>query len=256
MAATLSAVPLSAANGGELRAGLPIPGLVVIASSTATPWTSPPISSSTSRVLYFASGEGTVAATTPGVDAPTSFKLTQPTVMVLPLGGSVCVTPAANAPIVVMELRWQLLPEEVAAAQLSEASLRCYWQPYSTARTYKESIKSANTTSRTLVPVGVTPRFSMGSVETSGPDAVGAHSHPMLEQLFLGLEGSEQTVTADGEECVLAGLQVLHIPLGSMHGVRVEDGKHLHYIWMDFFFDQAAGAKWISDMHTDDAAAV
>jgi quercetin dioxygenase-like cupin family protein len=99
--------------------------------------------------------------------------------------------------------------------------------------TYGEAIKSAKTTSRTLLPKDVVPRMSIGTVETIGPDKVAPHAHPMLEQFFLGLEGNDIVVHADGAQTALGANTLLHIPLGSSHGAEVAEGKKLHYVWMD-----------------------
>lgn len=110
-----------------------------------------------------------------------------------------------------------------------------YFQPYSLCSTYREAIKSNRTVNRTLLPEGLTPRFCMGSVQTSGPDRVGEHAHPMLEQFFFGLPGNDCVVTADGLCAPFGENILLHIPSGSTHGVVVEEGRELHYIWMDLF---------------------
>ena len=112
---------------------------------------------------------------------------------------------------------------------------------------YREAIKSPKTVSRTLLPENYVPRMAMGTVETTGPDTVGAHRHPMLEQLFLGLRGNDITVTADEARANLKGLAILHIPLGSNHGAQVEAGRKLHYVWMDFFMAKE-GQEWLK-MH-------
>lgn len=112
---------------------------------------------------------------------------------------------------------------------------------------YREAIKSPKTTSRTLLPENYVPRMAVGTVETSGPDRVGAHRHPMLEQLFLGLKDNDITVTADDARAHLPEFTLLHIPLGSNHGAEVEAGKHLHYVWMDFFAAKE-GQQWLQ-MH-------
>ncbi len=109
---------------------------------------------------------------------------------------------------------------------------------------YGEAIKSAKTVSRTLLPENYVPRMAMGTVETTGPDAVAPHRHAMLEQLFLGLKGNDITVTADAERAALGEFTILHIPLGSFHGAQVREGKRLHYVWMDFFADKA-GQEWL-----------
>jgi len=112
---------------------------------------------------------------------------------------------------------------------------------------YREAIKSPKTTSRTLLAENFVPRVALGTVETTGPDAVGAHRHPMLEQLFLGLQGNDINVTADAATARLTAFDILHIPLGSNHGAQVAAGKKLHYIWMDFFMTKE-GQDWLK-MH-------
>lgn len=113
--------------------------------------------------------------------------------------------------------------------------------------TYGEAIKSKKTTSRTLLPENYVPRVAMGTVETTGPDIVGAHSHPMLEQLFLGLKDNDITVIAGDAKANLTAFSLLHIPLGSNHGAEVAAGKKLHYVWMDFFTTKE-GQEWLK-MH-------
>jgi hypothetical protein len=111
---------------------------------------------------------------------------------------------------------------------------------------YGEAIKSRKTVSRTLLPENYVPRVAMGTVETTGPDAVGAHRHPMLEQLFLGLNGNDITVVADSARANLTPFSMLHIPSASMHGSEVSQGKKLHYIWMDFFATRE-GQEWLKN---------
>ena len=60
----------------------------------------------------------------------------------------------------------------------------------------------------------------------------------MLEQLFFGLKMNDCTVTADGIEATFKENTLLHIPLGSRHGVVVKEGNMLNYIWMDLFRSQ------------------
>ncbi|MBL7696938.1 MAG: right-handed parallel beta-helix repeat-containing protein [Chitinophagaceae bacterium] len=110
-----------------------------------------------------------------------------------------------------------------------------YFVDYTKSRQYREAIKSEKTISRMILPEGIVPRFCMGSVETTGPDEIGAHTHPMLEQLFFGLANNDCVVTADGIKAGFRENMLLHIPLGSRHGVKVHDGKRLNYIWMDHF---------------------
>ena len=112
---------------------------------------------------------------------------------------------------------------------------------------YTEKIKSPNTISRTVLPGGIIPRVALGTVEAMGPDSVGAHSHPMLEQLFLGLENNDITVHADKASNKMGAFSLLHIPLGSTHWVDVAEGSKMNYMWMDFFLTKA-GEVWL-DTH-------
>ena len=109
---------------------------------------------------------------------------------------------------------------------------------------YSEAIKSSKTVSRTLLPENYVPRMAVGTVETTGPDRVERHKHPMLEQLFLGLKENNATVTADNDTTTFPPLSMLHIPLGSMHGSQVSAGNKLYYVWMDFFTTRE-GQEWL-----------
>ncbi|WP_297089314.1 hypothetical protein [uncultured Draconibacterium sp.] len=109
---------------------------------------------------------------------------------------------------------------------------------------YTEKIKSPNTVSRTVLPEGVIPRVALGTVEAPGPDEVGAHKHPMLDQLFLGLTNNHVTVHADGASAAFKEYSLLHIPIGSSHWVSVDENKKMHYMWMDFFLT-IEGQEWL-----------
>ena len=110
-----------------------------------------------------------------------------------------------------------------------------YFIRYGECRQYVDDIKSEKTVSRIILPEDIVPRLCIGSVQTSGPDQVEAHTHPMLEQLFFGLAGNDVLVMADSAEVGFLEKDLLHIPLGSSHGVKVEEGNELHYVWIDIF---------------------
>ena len=120
----------------------------------------------------------------------------------------------------------------------SQQGVLPYYIEYAECKKYSESIKSEKTISRMILNEDIVPRLCIGSVETSGPDEVAAHTHPMLDQLFFGLSGNDCMVMADNAESRFLENDLLHIPLGSMHGVSVEAGKHLHYIWIDLFHSE------------------
>ncbi len=129
--------------------------------------------------------------------------------------------------------------------QSFDLSLRdFYFAKFENCKPYTEEIKSPDTISRTVLPSGIIPRVALGTVESKGPDKVGEHAHPMLEQLFLGLENNNITVHADDSFCKMGEYSLLHIPLGSKHWVEVEKGCKMNYMWMDFFLTKA-GEKWL-----------
>lgn len=133
-------------------------------------------------------------------------------------------------------------------AEADSLSLRneldIYFKKFSECRAYTEKIKSPKTVSRTLLPEGHAARLAMGTVETTGPDGVGAHEHPMLDQLFLGLADNDSMVFADDTKTRFSAFTLLHIPLGSRHWVEVESDRRMYYVWMDFFLNKE-GLDWL-----------
>ena len=119
---------------------------------------------------------------------------------------------------------------------------------YSAARAYKEDCKSERTTSRMILEDGIIPRFALGSVESDGPDSVLEHEHANVDQFFFSLPGTDCYLTVSGESLVFPEKTAMHIPLGSSHGVRVEEGKKLHYLWCDFYLDETT-SDYIRSAH-------
>lgn len=126
----------------------------------------------------------------------------------------------------------------------AEKKYDIFFTKFSDCEAYTEKIKSPNTVSRTVLPENIIPRVALGTVEAPGPDAVGAHEHAMLDQLFLGLTNNDIVVHADGASAVLKEYSLMHIPLGSSHGVTVDENKKMYYMWMDFFLTKE-GQEWL-----------
>ena len=126
-----------------------------------------------------------------------------------------------------------------------------YFKKFTDCKSYTEPIKSPQTTSRTILPNKYIPRVAMGTVKTIGPDAVGAHEHAMLEQLFLGLTDNQTIVYADEAQVDFPEYSLLHIPRGSSHSVSVKADNEMYYVWMDFFVDKD-GEEWLKTHNTDD----
>ena len=114
-----------------------------------------------------------------------------------------------------------------------------YIQEYITSTQYRDANKSDKTISREMVQQRIVPGFCMGSVESYGYDKVAQHPHPMLDQFFFSFPENDIDVLIDDFKVPMKGDTLLHIPLGSNHGVEVLDGNHMHYIWIDFFLGQA-----------------
>lgn len=119
-----------------------------------------------------------------------------------------------------------------------------YFTRFEDCEPYTEKIKSPNTISRTVLPAEIVPRVSLGTVEAMGPDEVGAHKHPMLDQLFLGLSDNDIMVHADSAFTEFKQYALLHIPIGSNHWVKVGENKKMNYMWMDFFLTKE-GEEWL-----------
>ena len=200
-----------------------------------------------SRILIIVSGDGELTDVNGWHTSVSALK----TIALEPGSRAGCTLTASDSnSIQLLELIVKSLPDDVtAAADAAARKALPFALEYKDASTYSESFKSAKTISRTLIPKGIIPRFAAGSVQVSGPDAVGEHSHPMLEQYFLGLPGCNAIVKANGETAKLCAWTLLHIPLGSTHGVTVDEENDLHYIWIDLFRN-LEGEAWL-DGHVD-----
>jgi quercetin dioxygenase-like cupin family protein len=121
---------------------------------------------------------------------------------------------------------------------------KIYFTTFEDCEPYREAIKSPKTISRTVLPNQYIPRVAMGTVQTTGPDEVGAHRHPMLDQLFLWLAENNVIVSADETHARFKEYSLLHIPLGSLHGVKAEPETKMYYMWMDFFLTKE-GEEWL-----------
>lgn len=178
-----------------------------------------------------------------------SYEVEGETIARAPQGWTWQIDVPRGATLHALRIRRDLTPGDLEELKkFPQNNIAPHVKKFSECTPYGEAIKSPKTISRTLLPENFVPRMAMGTVETTGPDAVGAHRHPMLEQLFFGLRGNDITVSADEQRANLTSFAILHIPLGSNHGAQVAEGKKLHYVWMDFFMAKE-GQEWLK-MHT------
>jgi hypothetical protein len=145
----------------------------------------------------------------------------------------------------VLRIEMDLHPEEIANPP---ANLYPFAKSYEACEHYRDYFKSDKTISRTLVPPFTLPRFSMGSVETCGPDRVEPHAHPVLDQLFFSFSENDCTLLINGARFHFGGNCLLHIPLGSDHGIDAKPGDTVQYLWIDFF-QKSDDMQYLVDTH-------
>ena len=194
------------------------------------------------RIIFFTKGIGHIKS------GDSSFDLSESAIF-CPLMENSFVLHATTEKVEFLEILYEITKEEIQVLS-SIKNKESYFKNYVACSTYKEAIKSNKTINRTLIQEGIVPRFCMGSVETIGPDAVGAHKHSMLEQFFFGLSNNYCFVRADEEEVLFEENTLLHIPLGSTHCIKVDDGHTLNYLWIDLF--KGKDMSYIHESHIQD----
>ena len=198
-------------------------------------------------IYLFVKGKGTATAEN------TDYEIVPETILLPNAVKQITIKTAKNDTLHYLKINSKLTAQDLL--DLKEFPVKntqnVYYAKFTDCQSYTEPIKSPNTVSRTILPNKYIPRIAMGTVQTKGPDAVGAHKHPMLEQLFLGLSKNNCVVYADEAKVDFSEFDVLHIPLGSSHSVSVEKDDVLYYVWMDFFLDKK-GEEWLKTHNTSD----
>jgi hypothetical protein len=204
----------------------------------------PSTSADEGRVFLFTSGCGRVE------DSTAVFEIAEVAIYAPRHETPFTVTATAST-LLLLELVVDLSATDRAELEANAARYPLFLS-YSDCPTYRERIKSDKTVSRTLLAEHTFPRLCIGSVQTTGDDRVAEHQHPMLEQLFFGLDDNHCILRADAAEMEFGEGVLLHIPLGSTHGVEVHAPHRLHYIWIDLFSDRE-GMEWIVQEHVPNA---
>lgn len=195
-------------------------------------------SETTLRVLFLLNGSAVFAAK----DATIAY--TEPAVFAHRPQEKITITAQTDA--AVLEIEWQLTGEE-AGLLLASRNLP-FTQTYAASQQYRDPFKSEKTISRAIVPHRVLPRFAMGSVETHGTDLVGQHAHPLLDQFFFSMPENNCILLIDSMQYPMKGNTLLHIPLGSNHGVFTGPEHCAHYLWVDFIPDES-GLVYLDQVH-------
>lgn len=147
----------------------------------------------------------------------------------------------------VLEVRRELGEARSEAIRKSGASFPMV-QDYYACDQYREDFKSRKSISRSMIDHHLLPDYCMGSNESYGPDRVEKHAHPLLDQFFFSFEDNEVDLMIDDMIQPFEPNTLLHIPLGSDHGVMIPEGKKMHYIWIDFMVDPGAVA-YLDEVH-------
>ncbi len=192
-------------------------------------------------IYLFIQGAGSIVA------ADASYEIVPETIFLPNMVEQIVINVAQNDTLHYLKISTKLTAQDKLdlAGFPAQNTQNVYYAKFIDCQPYTEKIKNLNTVSRTILSNKIIPRVAMGTVQTKGPDEVGAHEHPMLEQLFLGLSENSCTVYADDAQVDFPEHALLHIPLGSRHSVSVEKDEVMYYVWMDFFLDKQ-GEEWLN----------
>lgn len=198
-------------------------------------------------IYLFIKGEGNIAA------SGESYEIVPETIFLPNAVKNIQIKTAENDTLHFLKISSKLTEQDLLDLEEFpvDNTQKPYYAKFTDCESYTEPIKSPNTVSRTILPNKYIPRIAMGTVQTKGPDRVGFHEHPMLEQLFLGLSKNNSIVYADDDQINFPEYSVLHIPLGSSHSVSVDKDEVMYYVWMDFFRDKK-GEEWLKTHKTKD----
>lgn len=76
-------------------------------------------------------------------------------------------------------------------------------------------------------------RYTMGWNIGAGPDFVGQHTHPTLEQWYFMIDGSDFTYVAGGERIPVKAGDISFTPHGTSHGSECGENGFINYVWFE-----------------------
>lgn len=76
-------------------------------------------------------------------------------------------------------------------------------------------------------------RYTMGWNIGAGPDFIGQHTHPTLEQWYFMIDGSKFTYVAGGDEILVNEGDVSFTPHGTSHGSECGEDGFINYVWFE-----------------------
>lgn len=146
-----------------------------------------------------------------------------------------------------LQIIWKIEDNEMSSFKSNLKNINNYGK-YSESLRYKDFMKSDKTISRSIIEQKIILRFAFGSVETYGNDLVGQHSHPLIDQFFFSFEENDMILFIDDYKHSMKGFTLLHIPLVSNHGVKIEENGCAHYLWIDFIIN-SEGEDYLDRIH-------
>lgn len=76
-------------------------------------------------------------------------------------------------------------------------------------------------------------RYTMGWNIGAGPDFIGQHTHPTLEQWYFVIDGSDFTYVAGGNKIPVREGDVSFTPHGTSHGSECSEDGYINYVWFE-----------------------
>ena len=76
-------------------------------------------------------------------------------------------------------------------------------------------------------------RYTMGWNIGAGPDFIGQHTHPTLEQWYFMIDGSDFTYVAGGNRIPVQAGDVSFTPHGTSHGSECGEDGYINYVWFE-----------------------
>lgn len=76
-------------------------------------------------------------------------------------------------------------------------------------------------------------RYTMGWVIGEGPDFVGQHTHPTLDQWYFMINGANFMYDAGDESIPVVAGDVSYTPNGTSHGSTCDENGFINYIWFE-----------------------
>ncbi len=76
-------------------------------------------------------------------------------------------------------------------------------------------------------------RYTMGWNIGAGPDFIGQHTHPTLEQWYFMIDGSQFNYLAGGNVIPVEEGDISFTPHGTSHGSECTEDGYINYVWFE-----------------------